>query len=404
MTPIANQVPATESPQTIVQPQAVRFHRIPAITVCHLSPVESRRDERAFSRQSMPLVAYGVHPTILGPHSERGQVQGVEFVPLPKSRSRALRILSASRIVLSALQQKADLYHVHSPELIPAALLLKFVFGKQVVYDTREDFPSMMLTKAYLPVRLRTLASRVVAIAERLAACSLDGFITADSGTLRPHAKAGKSRKLVLYNFPNLQYFPEPTPANRAFDLVYRGGLSERAGTFVLLNSLRLLKDRGIPVRLLMFGYTDNQQTERTIRDALRTLGIEELVTLRGVIRHEDMAATLSQARIAVCPLQKIPKFLNNIPVKVFESWACGLPVIASDLPPIRPFFGKQPYGVLVQPGDSEELANAIAQMLSSPRLLEEYGRQARHAVLERYNIAFEIRKLLSLYKEVLSC
>jgi glycosyltransferase involved in cell wall biosynthesis len=253
-------------------------------------------------------------------------------------------------------------------------------------------------------VRLRALASRVVAIAERLAARSLDGFITADSGTLRPHAKAGKSRKLVLYNFPNLQYFPEPTPANQAFDLVYRGGLSERAGTFVLLNSLRLLKDRGIPVRLLMFGYTDNQQTERTIRDALRTLGIEELVTLRGVIRHEDMAATLSQARIAVCPLQKIPKFLNNIPVKVFESWACGLPVIASDLPPIRPFFGKQPYGVLVQPGDSEELANAIAQMLSSPRLLEEYGRQARHAVLERYNIAFEIPKLLSLYKEVLSC
>jgi glycosyltransferase involved in cell wall biosynthesis len=153
-----------------------------------------------------------------------------------------------------------------------------------------------------------------------------------------------------------------------------------------------------------MFGYTDNQQTERTIRDALRTLGIEELVTLRGVIRHEDMAATLRQARIAVCPLQKIPKFLNNIPVKVFESWACGLPVIATDLPPIRPFFGKQSYGVLVQPGDSEELANAIAQMLSSPRLLEEYGRQARHAVLERYNIALEIRKLLSLYKEVLSC
>jgi glycosyltransferase involved in cell wall biosynthesis len=57
-----------------------------------------------------------------------------------------------------------------------------------------------------------------------------------------------------------------------------------------------------------------------------------------------------------------------------------------------------------VQPGDSEELANAIAQMLSSPRLLEEYGRQARHAVLERYNSAFEIRKLLALYKAVLSC
>jgi glycosyltransferase involved in cell wall biosynthesis len=105
-----------------------------------------------------------------------------------------------------------------------------------------------------------------------------------------------------------------------------------------------------------------------------------------------------------VCPLQEIPKFLNNIPVKVFESWACGLPVIATDLPPIRPFFGKRSYGVLVKPGDAEELANAISQMLSSPRLLAEYGRQGRCAVLERYNLSFEIRKLLSLYKEVLSC
>jgi glycosyltransferase involved in cell wall biosynthesis len=403
MTPIANQVPAVVSRQT-VQPETVQFHRIREITVCHLSPIESRRDDRAFSRQSRPLVAYGVHPTILGPHSDYGQVQGVEFISISKSRSRAVRILSASRILRSALQQNADLYHVHSPELIPAALLLKFVFGKKVVYDTREDFPSMMLTKAYLPVSLRPLASRFVAIVERLAARSVDAFITADSGTLRPHAKAGKSRKLVFYNFPNLQYFPEPAPVNKSFDLVYRGGLSERAGTFVLLNSLRLLKDRGIPARLLMFGYTDNQQTEQTIRKALCALGIEELVTLRGVIPHEDMAATLSQARIAVCPLQKIPKFLNNIPVKVFESWACGLPVIATDLPPIRPFFGKRPYGVLVKPGDAEELANAISQMLSSPRLLAEYGRQARGAVLERYNLSFEIRKLLSLYKEVLSC
>src|SRR5215471_6775327 len=276
MTPIASQVPATESRQTVVQPEAVQFHRIREIAVCHLSPVESRRDERAFSRQSTPMVAYGVHPTILGPHSEDGQVQGVEFISISKSRSRAIRMLSASRIVRSALEQHADLYHVHSPELIPAALVLKFAFGKKVVYDTREDFPSMMLTKAYLPGRLRTLASRIVAIVERLAARSVDGFITADSGTLRPHAKAGKSRKLVFYNFPNLQYFPEPAPVNKPFDLVYRGGLSARAGTFVLLDSLRLLKDRGFPVRLLMFGYTDNQQTEQTIRKTLSALGIEE--------------------------------------------------------------------------------------------------------------------------------
>jgi glycosyltransferase involved in cell wall biosynthesis len=404
MTTIVSQISAEASRQTAATPQRMPFDRLRNVTVCHLSPIESRRDERAFSRESLPLVAYGLRPTILGPHSDGGQVQGVKFIPTTKSRSRALRILLASRIVRSALRQRADIYHVHSPELIPAAFLLKFVFGKKVIYDTREDFPSMMLTKTYLPARWRTLVSRLVGIAERLVARSVDGFVTADSGTLRPHAKVGKSRKLVFYNFPNLQFFPEPAPVDKAFDLVYRGGLSERAGTFVLLNALRLLKERGLPVSLLMFGYTDNAQTEQMIRDALWALGLEELVTLRGVIQHDEMAGTLSQGRIAICPLQKIPKFLNNIPVKVFESWACGLPVIATDLPPIRPFFAKRPYGMLVKPGDPLDLANAIGKMLESPRLIAEYGRQARQAILDRLNVELETRKLLTLYKEVLSC
>jgi len=102
--------------------------------------------------------------------------------------------------------------------------------------------------------------------------------------------------------------------------------------------------------------------------------------------------------------LQKIPKFMNNIPVKVFESWACGLPVIATDLPPIRPFFGARGLGLLVKPGDPQDLAKAIRLLLDAPELAEEYGRRARQMVLTRYNAAMEIHKLVSLYREVLAC
>jgi glycosyltransferase involved in cell wall biosynthesis len=372
--------------------------------VCHLSPVESRRDERAFTRQALPSINYGLRAHIISSHQGDGQNKGIKFVSLSKSHSRAMRILLASRFLRAALRQKADIYHVHSPELIPVALMLKVIFGKRVVYDTREDFPAMMLTKTYLPARLRKLTSRIVAGAESLAARFADGFLTADSGTLRPHANTGKSRKLVFYNFPNLQYFPEPGAVRKKFDLVYRGGLSERAGTFELLKAVRILKDRGTPVRLLMFGYSDNKEAEQMLRDAVLSLGIERQVTLQGVIRHDDMAATLSQAHIAVCPLQRIPKFLNNIPVKVFECWACGLPVVATDLPPIRPFFGNRPYGTLVKAGDTYALANAIAGLLKSPQQIAESGRQARQAIVERYNNDREIRKLLNFYKGVMSC
>ncbi|HUN64175.1 MAG TPA: glycosyltransferase family 4 protein [Candidatus Sulfotelmatobacter sp.] len=392
--PAQEQIPLASAPE-------LRFR---GLKVCHVSPMERARDERAFSRESLPGLPYGLQPSILGPHSMKEPIEDVRFIPIPKSRSRAFRILLAVRIVHWALQQNADIYHVHSPEMIPAGLVLRLLYRKKVVYDTREDFPSMMLTKTYLPKRLRSPMSKMVARFERLAAQLVDGVITADPGTLRPLARAGKSRKLVFYNFPNLQYFPATAPAAKQFDLVYRGGLSERAGTFVLLQALQMLCNSGIKVRLLLFGYTDNPQTEQSIKDTLVRYGIQELVTLRGVIPHDEMASTMSLARIAVCPLQKIPKFMNNIPVKVFEAWACGLPVIATDLPPIRPFFARGGLGRLVKPGDPQDLANAIHLLLASPSLIEEYGRRARQLVVERYNAGMEVRKLLRLYGRVLAC
>lgn len=378
--------------------------RMQHVRICHLSPVQRARDERAFTRESLPATGYGMDFAIVGPHSLTGKVDRVEFVAIPKSPVRLTRVLLCVRMISQALKQKADIYHVHSPELIPAGLALKLLFRKRVVYDSREDFPSMMLTKAYLPARLRKPMSRVVAQFEKLAARCLNAVVTADSGSLRPLARIGKSKKLVFYNFPNLQFFPMTESSEKSYDLVYRGGLSERAGTFVLLEAVRLLADHGMAPRLLLFGYTDNPESDRKIRKVLASLGIEKLVTMRGTIPHEAMARTLSEARIAVCPLQQIPKFMNNIPVKVFESWACGLPVIATDLPPIRPFFQHERLGLLVKPGDPKDLANAISRLLARPELVEEYGRRARQVILQRYNSNMEIHKLVSLYGEVLAC
>src|SRR3984885_790206 len=387
-------------------PAAPDSQREPApakgVKICHLSP-EHGRDNRAYVRQALPTSSYGLSTSIVGPHGMQDSIQKVQFIPLANSRNRALRMLRAPKGVFRALRQKADIYHVHNPENIPAGLLLKFLFRKRVVYDSREDFPAMMLNKTYLSPGLRKLAQQAVFKAERLAANYFDGFVTADAGTLRPHAKPGQRRKLVFYNLPNLQFFPKPVNRDKPFDLVYRGGLSERAGTFVLLDAVRLLSDQGWRTNLLMFGYTDNDQVQRSITDRIQALQLEQQVTLAGRIPHDQMAATLGQARIAVSPLLDNPKFLNNIPVKVFESWACELPVVSSDLPPIRPFYERDQYHLLVKPGDPGALARAIADLLDRPEDILRIGKQCRQKVIERYNNAIEIRKLLFFYRRVLA-
>jgi glycosyltransferase involved in cell wall biosynthesis len=126
----------------------------------------------------------------------------------------------------------------------------------------------------------------------------------------------------------------------------------------------------------------------------VRALGLESSTIVQGRIDHEEMGKTLNQARIGVCPLQPIPKFLLNIPVKVFEFWACGLPVVASDLPPIRPFFQNARAGFLFQPGNSSELAQYIGWLLDNPEAAALMGRRGRACIEQRFNNEREVHKL----------
>ena len=134
---------------------------------------------------------------------------------------------------------------------------------------------------------------------ERVGAGCFDGVMTADPFTLRRLSKTGNSKKLVFYNFPNLDFFPPPRASAKRFDVVYRGGLSDRAGTFVLLEAMKLLAERRPkPASLLLMGYPDNAAAEEHLREQIRALGLKSWVTIQGRIDHEQMSEALSQARI----------------------------------------------------------------------------------------------------------
>jgi glycosyltransferase involved in cell wall biosynthesis len=219
--------------------------------------------------------------------------------------------------------------------------------------------------------------------------------MTADPLTMRRFAPGGKSRKLVFHNFPNLQFFPPPRPNYHApFDFVYRGGISERAGAYVLLDALHMLSDQGRPANLLLLGYFDSGADHLTLLHGIQSLGLESRVTVKGRVPHEAMANALGTARIGISPLQDTPKFRLNLPVKVFEYWACGMPVIASDLPPVRPYFRGLQAGLLFLPGDAVALAQAMAWMLDHPQEAALMGSRGRAAVVSRLNNQYEARRL----------
>ncbi len=371
------------------------------VTLCHFSTAHAQLKSRSFHRECLPLATAGMNVRYVTPADIKGQRDGVDFVTLQRTQSRMRSLLVPAALIRVLLAQNANLYHFQDPELLPLALALKVIFHRRIVYDAYEDFPSMALNKSSFPPVLRLFAAKAVAALERLAAYCFDGVMTADPLTLRRFARAGKSRKLVFFNFPNLDLFPPPRPKAKQFDVVYRGGLSMRAGTLLLLNAMRLLADRGKPASLLLIGYFDDAAFESELRERISDLGLTANVELRGRINHEDMAQALAEAHVGVCPLQDNPKFRLNIPVKIFEYWACGLPVVASDLPPIRPFFSNVAGGFLYKPADAAELAQSISWLLDHPDAATRVGQNGRSAIVQRFNNYNEIHKLREFFMRI---
>ncbi len=374
------------------------------VTLCHFTVAHTTLKSRSFHRECMPLAGCGFTVRYLAPLQGSARRDGVDLIALPRERIFLRQLVTFPALLAKLIRQRARVYHFQDPQLLPLAFALKFLFRKRVIYDAYEDFPSMAAQKRQLPRLLRSLAAKLVAAVENLAARSFDGVMTADPFTLRRLARAGNSRKLVLYNFPNLDFFPHPGASPKRFDVVYRGGLSDRAGTLLLLEAMELLAASARPARLLLIGYFDDCASEAAIRGRVRLLGLKSLVEIRGRIDHEDMAAALGEARIGVSPLLAVPKFLLNIPVKIFEYWACGLPVVASDLPPNRPFLRDGRAGKLVPPGKASELAHSIAWLLDHPDAAARMGARGRQLVVDRFNNAAEIHKLRRFVAQIASC
>jgi glycosyltransferase involved in cell wall biosynthesis len=369
--------------------------------VCHVTVAHRELKSRTFYMQLAPLAEIGIPVRYVSPAITAKPKPGVTFVPIGGGLGRFAQLLRAPAIVRTLLQQNASVYHFQDPELLPAAFALKLLFGKKIVFDCYEDFASMALQSQRIPGALKPLAGSIVLHIQRVAARVFDGVITADPLTLCRFARTGRSKKLVFYNLPNLDVFPDPVAGLRPFDVVYRGGVSERAGTWILLEALRLLKLRGVAVKALLIGYFDDFEAKAQLFRRVDALGLSENVFLEGRIEHTGMWGALRQAKIGISPLLDTPKFQRNIPVKVFEYWACGLPAIASDLAPIRPFFKSANAGLLFRSGDALALADSIQHLLRQPELAAEMGRRGREAVERRFNNRSEVRKLHRLLTRI---
>ena len=372
----------------------------------HLAPGYWAADPRLYHLECTTLTKAGYHVELAANGSLKDQVDGrVRFHSVGEYGNSTLswrlfqRIRRDQQTYALARRSNAALYHYHSLEFIMWGRRLRRLSGRPVIFDCREDFEGYARQRRGIPDILRRPLARFVRNQLRVAAHYCDAIIVADRGTanmLRPYAR----RLLVLHNFPRLDLFLDGQAASRdkPYDIVYHGTIPKYHLEVCLAVDAALM-ERGRPVRWRLIG---NIPERDWLFEELTRRGIQERFYVTGLIPHDQIAEEVRKAKLGIIPLPDLPKFQNNLPQKLFEFMALGMPVVLSDLPPSRPFVGDGGCAIMVPPGDHSAYADAIIKLLDDPDLCRKMGAEGRRRVEQEYNWEKESQKLLDLYTELL--
>jgi glycosyltransferase involved in cell wall biosynthesis len=367
--------------------------------LCILTSVHSAFDIRIFHKEARSLAESGYDVTLITREDKSQVVDGVRLIALPQPRDRLRRVWGTCRMFRVALRQRADVYHFHDPELIPAGLLLKLVTGKAVVYDVHEDYPKFIAIKYWLPKSLRGVIAAIFRIFEQFSCRFFDAVVAATDDIAANFCR--HPMVVTVKNYPLQTKVPplhkRPISTNRQITLIHIGTLSTVTGIPQVVEALAYV-DGDFDVRLRLAGKFAEDGCRELIAASSQAGRVEYL----GWLDQGELLEQLSNSDIGVACLLPIPQFVTSEPNKLFEYMRCGLPVVASDFPLWREIIESAHCGVVVNPQDPQAIASAIEYLLTHEAEAEAMGLRGREAAQKFYNWESEAIKLLQLYDYLL--
>ncbi|MGO3233800.1 MAG: glycosyltransferase [Microbacterium sp.] len=264
--------------------------------------------------------------------------------------------------------------------------------GKTVIYDAHEDLPVQVRNKPYLHpiaipfmvgaahviVALTRMANHVVAATEAIAARYRIGHVT------------------VVHNYPPIR--TEDTSSEsataRELSVVYIGGIGTLRGADVMIDAL------ASPIypaewRMNIAGVV----AEPLLKHLSQKAGWAR-VDFFGQVPPIAARDLLLSSRVGLVLFQNTDAHRESLPTKMFEYFAAGIPVIASDFPLWREIIGKHECGQLVDQTSPEAVALAVRRYAEDPDLLARHAKNARKLALTELNWENEARRLVEVYQD----
>ncbi len=365
--------------------------------VVHLTTAHDPRDPRIFHKQLQTLRDAGFDARFVAPHAQDEVRCGIPITALPQGRGYLHRLQLQRPAYHAARALRADLYHIHDPELIPVAYALKRSTGACVVYDMHENYRAAK--GPLLGGALRAL--------ERWCFRWVDHVVAANAGHRRIPQASGAPETLVANYFkpPEEELPVRKPPLADGLRLVYTGVMAEERGLLSLVDLAARFRAARPCWRLDLAGVCyrkgDRRRAEAQIREqgaapALRRTGWDEYVP------WPVLAEACAAAHVGLVLWMPTPHNRERLPTKFYEYLHYGLPILCSDLPLWRAFVEEHGCGAVVPPADAEAAFCILQRWADDPAAYEKLAAAARRAA-PAYRWEEMGRRLVRLYEELLS-
>jgi glycosyltransferase involved in cell wall biosynthesis len=204
------------------------------------------------------------------------------------------------------------------------------------------------------------------------------------SGFTAPRDPAGLRRELGL------------APGTPVVAVVSR--LTRLKGLENLLEAAAMLKPRYPDVRFVVVGETSPMEVAYLdeLKQLATRLGVDDRVIFTG--RRSDVPTLLSGVDVSVMP--SLNEALSNV---LLESMAAGAPTVATRVGGTPEALVDEQTGLLVAPGDSRALADAVGRLLDNRPFATQLGQAARQLIQERFSVDRMVRSTEDLYVELLA-
>ena len=234
---------------------------------------------------------------------------------------------------------------------------------------------------------------------EKLADC--DWLVTctrANGEHLSALAPAGRVE--LVYHGVDLARFPAQRMVHSAADgsdarhlvtILSVSRLVEKKGTDVQLAALARLP-AGLHWRLVHVG---GGPLKHRLQKQARSLGIDERITWRGALAHDELLAEYRKADLfaLACRIARDGD-RDGLPNVLAEAQSQGLACVATRVSGIPELIEDGVTGLLVAPESAPELSHALATLIADPSRRRALGEAGRLRVGERFGLESNIARL----------